>query len=129
MNVMGMVCPHTGQFFVIETSRSDADTFQAFLDEADKFVAFDRPKNIMIVDNASWHKKKTLKWHAWQPKFLPAYSPDLNPIERICLTMKTRWFNNYVCHNADQLIERLGHAILEVITILIAIQKLRQSER
>lgn len=115
MNVMGMVCPRTGQFFAIEASHSDADTFQAFLDEAIKFVAFERPKNIIIVDNASWHKKKTLKWHAWQPMFLPPYSPDLNPIERIWLTMKARWFNNYVCRNVDQLIDRLDQAILDVV--------------
>jgi DDE superfamily endonuclease len=64
MNVIGMVCPRTGQFFAIETSHSDAETFQAFLDEASKFVAFERPKNIMVVNNASWYKRKTLKWNA-----------------------------------------------------------------
>jgi transposase len=47
--------------------------------------------------------------------YLPPYSPDLNPIERIWLTMKARWFNNYVCKNVDQLIDRLGQAILNVI--------------
>jgi len=112
---MGMVCPRTGQFFAIETSHSDAVTFQAFLDEANKFVAFDRPKNTMVVDNASWHKKKTLNWYALQPMFLPAYSPDLNPIERIWLTMKTRWFNNYVCRDVDQMIDRLDQASLDVV--------------
>ena len=29
--------------------------------------------------------------------------------------MKASWFNNYVCKNVDQLIERLDHAILDVI--------------
>jgi hypothetical protein len=61
MNVMGMVCPRTGQFFAIEASHSDADTFQAFLDEGSRFVAFERPQNIIIVDNASRHKKKNPK--------------------------------------------------------------------
>jgi len=55
------------------------------------------------MDNATWHRRKATNWHHWQPKYLPAYSPDLNPIERIWLTMKARWFNNYACKNEHQL--------------------------
>jgi len=47
--------------------------------------------------------------------YLPPYSPDLNPIERIGLTMKAREFNNPVCKNEEKLLERLDQAILEVI--------------
>lgn len=115
MNVIGMVCPRTGELFAIEASHSDSVTFQAFLDEANKTVSFQRAKNILIMDNASWHLKKTTKWHGWQPKYLPPYSPDLNPIERIWLKMKARWFNNYVCKNENELLERLDQAILDVI--------------
>jgi len=115
MNVMGMVCPRNGEFFAIETSHSDSETFQAFLDEAVRFIEFQRPKNILIVDNASWHRRKTINWHGWEPMYLPPYSPDLNPIERIWLVMKAQWFNNYVCRNIDQLIDRLDKAILDVI--------------
>jgi len=43
--------------------------------------------------------------------YLPPYPPDLNPIERIRLTMKARWFNNYVCKNEEKLLERLVQAI------------------
>jgi hypothetical protein len=115
MNVIGMVCPRTGQFFAIEASHSDAVTFQAFLDEAAKTVSFSRPVNILVLDNASWHRKKSLNWHGWQPLNLPAYSPDFNPIERVWLVMKARWFNNYVCRSVEQLLQRLDQAILDVI--------------
>jgi transposase len=37
------------------------------------------------------------------------------PIERIWLTMKTRWFNNPVCKTEEKLLERLDQAILDVI--------------
>ena len=67
------------------------------------------------MDKASWHKGKTTQWHNWQPMYLPPYSPDLNPIERIWLTMKARWFNNHVCKNEEKLLERLDQAILDVI--------------
>ena len=115
MNVMGLICPRTGEFFAIETSHSDTETFQAFLTEANATIKLKRPKNIMILDNASWHKKKTLEYYDWKPKFLPPYSPDFNPIERIWNVMKARWFNNYVCRNAQQLMDRLDQAILDII--------------
>lgn len=115
MNVMGMVCPRTGEFFAIEVSHSDSDTFQVFLDEASRFIDFQRSRNILILDNASWHKRKTTKWHEWEVMYLPPYSPDFNPIERLWLTMKANWFNNYVCKNVDQLLERLDKALLDVI--------------
>jgi putative transposase len=115
MNVIGMVCPRTGQFFAIEASHSDTDTFQAFLEQAQKTVTFQRTTNVLILDNATWHRRKSTNWFSWRPKYLPPYSPDLNPIERIWLTMKARWFNNHVCKNEEQLLERLDQAILDVI--------------
>jgi putative transposase len=115
MNVIGRVCPRTGQFFAIEASHSDSVTYQAFLDEAGKTVSFQRATNVLIMDNASWHRRKTTDWHGWQPKYLPPYSPDLNPIERIWLKMKARWFNNHVCKNEQELLDRLDQAILDVI--------------
>ena len=115
MNAMGMVCPRTGEFFAIEASHSDSETFQAFLDEAPKMIHFQRKQNILILDNASWHRRKSTNWQGWQPMYLPPYSPDLNPIERIWLVMKSRWFNHYVCKNVDELIDRLDQAILDVI--------------
>lgn len=115
MNVIGMVCPRTGQFFAIEASHSDSVTYQAFLNEASKTVSFQRTTNVLIMDNASWHKRKSTRWHEWQPKYLPPYSPDLNPIERIWLKMKARWFNNHVCKNEEKLMDRLDQAILDII--------------
>jgi transposase len=47
--------------------------------------------------------------------YLPPYSPDLNPIERIWLTMKARGFSNQVCKNEEKLLERLDQAILDII--------------
>jgi transposase len=50
-----------------------------------------------------------------QPMYLPPYSPDLNPIERILLVMKSRWYNNYVCRDVEHRIERLDQALIEII--------------
>ena len=93
------------------------------MDEANKTVTFQRATNILIMDNASWHKRKSTNWHRWRPKYLPPYSPDLNPIERIWNVMKARWFNNHVCKNVDTLLERLDFAILDIIDNPKATQK------
>jgi len=63
------------------------------------------------MDNASWHKRKTTHRHNGQPMYLTPYSPDLNPIERIWLTIKARWFNNHICKTEEKLLERLDQAI------------------
>ena len=68
-----------------------------------------------MVVICAWHRRKATNWHRWQPKYLPPYSLDLNPIERIWLTMKARGFNNDVCKNKEKLLERLDQAILDVI--------------
>jgi transposase len=88
LNILGCVCPRTGEFFAIEASHCDKDVFQAFLDEAIKTIVPSRKRNILILDNASWHKRKSLNWHLFEPLYLPPYSPDFNPIERIWLIMK-----------------------------------------
>jgi len=42
INVSGMVCPRSAEFFAIEASHSDSATYQAFLDQADKSISFQR---------------------------------------------------------------------------------------
>ena len=98
LSIIGNVCPRTGEFFAIEASHCDTAVFQAFLDEAARSIQPTRKRNFLILDNASWHKRKSLNWHFFEPLFLPPYSPDFNPIERLWLVMKAKWFANYsVC--------------------------------
>jgi len=111
MNVTGMVCPRTGEAFLCEFSHSDTDVFQAFLDEANKTIGFSRPRQILVVDNASWHKAARLGWGRFEPLYLPAYSPDLNPIERLWLIIKAEWFTDFVAKSREALIERLDQAL------------------
>lgn len=115
MSVVGAVCPRTGQFFAIETSGCDTSIFQAFLDEAVTHTIRERKRNVMIVDNASWHKSRSLQWHCFDPLYLPPYSPDFNPIERIWLLMKQKWFNNFFCKTQEELIGRLDRSLLDLI--------------
>ena len=115
MNVLGTVCPRTGEFFAIEASHCDTEMFQAFLDEAAQFVTPRRKRNLMIMDNASWHKSKSLNWHFFEPRYLPPYSPDLNPIEWLWLMMKKKWLNNIHCKTTADLMDHLETALKDLI--------------
>jgi transposase len=113
LNILGTVCPRTGEFFAIEASHCDGDVFQVFLDEAAQSITPTRKRNIIILDNATWHKRKKLNWHFFEPFYLPPYSPDFNPIERIWLLMKADHFANIHCRNKAALIERADIALCD----------------
>ena len=115
LNILGTVCPRTGEFFAIEASHCDTDVFQVFLDEAASSIIPARKRNLLILDNASWHKRKNLNWHFFEPFYLPPYSPDFNPIERIWLIMKAEHFANIHCKNRSALIERADHALCDLM--------------
>jgi len=111
MNVTGMICPRTGEAFMLEFSHNDRELFQTFLDEANRHIATPRPRNILICDNASWHKCKSNHWGKFEPLFLPPYSPDFNPIERLWLIIKAQWFSDFIAKDRDALIARLDQAL------------------
>jgi transposase len=88
MNVTGMICSRQGEFYALEFTHTDNEVFQVFLDYANQDIKLERRRNGLICDNANWHKGKKLKWDNFEPVFLPPYSPDFNPIERLWLVIK-----------------------------------------
>lgn len=112
MNVTGMLCPRTGEFYALEFTHSDGEVFQSFLDYANADVRLERSRNLLICDNASWHKGGKIRWGGFEPVFLPGYSPDLNPIEKLWLVIKAEWFSDFVAKSSEHLVERLDQALL-----------------
>lgn len=85
----GAVEPLSGESFFLELPYLNSDNFQVFLNEF--FKEYDSGVNIMVLDNGSFHKAKGLRI----PEnviflFLPAYSPELNPIERLWEDIKSQ---------------------------------------
>ncbi len=80
--VYGVVEPSTGEQYYQEFSQLNHNCFQEFLNGfAQKYSDY---FNLIIMDNGSFHKALLLDWHDHvMPIYLPAYSPELNPIERL----------------------------------------------
>jgi len=112
MNVTGMICPRLGEFYALEFTHTDSEVFQVFLNHANKDIKLERRRNLLICDNATWHKRKKLSWGSFEPIFLPPYSPDFNPIERLWLVIKAEWFTDFIAKDRPQLIDRLDKALL-----------------
>jgi len=106
-NVAGAVAPVSGNFFSLIVPHSDALVFQVFLDHFACATKESEKQIILVLDNASWHKKAGLNWHHIKPLFLPAYSPDLNPIEQLWRCLKEKFFNGWVAKTPQMLDERL----------------------
>lgn len=111
-NVVAAVNPADGELHALVFDRMEMQRFQRFIDELAK-QTMDQ-KTILVLDNASWHKAD-LNWHHIQPLFLPAYSPDLNPIERLWRVMKDRHFNNWYTDNYEALEDHLCSALLAMM--------------
>jgi transposase len=115
-NVIGAVAPQSGALFSLIVDGVDTDVFQFFLDEMAKAVPKKEGiRQVFILDNASWHKATRLNWHHFEPKFLPGYSPDFNPIERLWLRVKADWFWDFFARTSDELTQRLCTALKSFI--------------
>ena len=88
MSASEMVCPRTRKFYALMFNYTDTQAMQVFPDHANQDIQLQRKWNILICDNASWHKSKSLDWERFEPVFLPPYSPDLNPIECLWFIMR-----------------------------------------
>ena len=80
-----------------------------------RFPLLASKRRLLIVDNASWHKAQRLNWHHFEVYYLPGYSPDLNPIERLWLRLKVDFFSDFIAKSPEQLTQRLCHALTSLM--------------
>ncbi len=85
--VYGAVAPTTGESFFFELPNLNRINFQVFLDEFAR--AYPDSLNVLVLDKSGAHTAKQLiipenVRFVW----LPPYSPELNPIERVWRDLK-----------------------------------------
>ena len=101
--LFGAYSPISGDHFHLELPNCSAATFQVFLDH----FAQERPEElkVMLLDNGAFHKARRLRWPPnIRPLFIPPYSPELNPAEKIWWRFK-RAFSNKTFSTLDLLSE------------------------
>ncbi len=78
------VNPQTGEMFALILPDMTTESFQAFLDEFLKFIGAAAVSVRLITDGAAAHRSTRLKIsERLKLEHLPAYSPELNPVERL----------------------------------------------
>jgi transposase len=75
------------------------------------------PGDIVVMDNLPCHKTaevaRLIAATGAEVRYLPAYSPDLNPIERLFSKLKA-WLRAAAARMVDGLIEAMGQALRAV---------------
>ena len=119
--------------FFLLFSHLDSDCFQLFLNEFS--AAYPASLNVIQLDNGAFHKAKKLEI----PEnvvllFQPAYSPDINPIERVWQYVKKQesWLNfetladlqKNVCQQLNELCRETIASLTGYPFILSALGKL-----
>lgn len=116
-NVVGAINPASGQLVSLIVPHCDTEVFQAFLDTMAQEVPKPEGENrvCLVLDNASWHKTKRLNWHHIEPIYLPPYSPDLNPIERLWQYLKGHGMAGYLTRKGEELCQKIYEEIRSLL--------------
>jgi transposase len=90
----GAFSPITGDHFQLILPHCNADNFQVFLNNFAKENS--NELKIMVLDNGRFHKaKKLIIPENIVLIFLPPYSPELNPAEKIWAKYKRKFTNKF----------------------------------
>lgn len=104
--LFGCVDPDSGIVVTRVAERGNTITFFEFLLQVTK--QYMGKKVVMVLDNVRYHHAKRLKpileryCHQIELVFLPAYSPDLNPMERIWWFMRKKISHNRYLETMDK---------------------------
>lgn len=96
------------------TGTCHTDLFNAWLKQV--LILELKPGQVVILDNASFHKSKTtveiIRKAGCEVLFLPPYSPDLNPIEKFWANFKKKV--KEALYSFSSLSKAIDHSFLTV---------------
>ena len=133
INLIGAFELGTGKFYGVTTSfKVNAMRFRRFICHLKREMRTE--KILLICDNAKFHKAKWLTaWvetqSAWlRLEFLPTYSPDFNPIERLWRWMKTEFIHNKCWKSLQELRGYLKEILVNVVQCADSLKSLMKKE-
>ena len=103
--IFAAVEPGTDNAFALVMPRADTEAMQEFLDQFSATIADDEHV-AMFADQAGWHIANDLKVPGNITLLqLPAYSPELNPVERLWLYLKQRFLSHRLLDDYDAIVD------------------------
>ncbi len=107
--LFGAFSPLTGHSFLLELPNCNTQGFQLYLNEFSKQQ--DQEFKIIVLDNGAFHHSKSLVLpHNIALLFLPPYSPELNPAEKVWYYLKDQ-LANLLFKTLDELSDKLQQII------------------
>lgn len=101
----GAANPTTGASCALVLPWANTEMMQLHLEAISRQVGPQRHV-VLILDNAGWHGARALRTPANITLLpLPAYAPELNPIERLWHWLKDHEFSNRIYDNYDCLLD------------------------
>jgi transposase len=103
--IVGAVNPHSGHKFSLLFDGLDSYVMNEFLLGLSKTI-LPRRHAILIVDGATWHSAEDLEIPLnITLYFLPPYSPELNPIERLWNYLKSNYLAHKIFSDMEEIFE------------------------
>jgi transposase len=103
--IIGAVCPARDTGVALVMTRLDSEAMSLFLAELSQAIA-PRAHAVVLMDKAGWHIAEDLIVPAnLSLVFLPPYSPELNPIERLWLYLKDNRLTHRVFADTAEIID------------------------
>jgi len=103
------VSPKTGESFSLLMPDMTTESMNVFLREFKKHLG--KREAMIVMDNAPSHKSKKLEVpEGIEIKYLPTYSPELNPVERVFQDIKKSLKNRIF-----RQLEELEEAICQIV--------------
>jgi transposase len=110
--LFGAFSPITGTHFTLELPKCNTDCFQAYLNEFSKQNPLEL--KIVFLDNGAFHKAKELVIPVnIVLVFIPPYTPELNPAEKMWRHFKDK-IANEVFPTLDDLSSKLSNLIIDL---------------
>jgi len=108
--VYSSVSPLCGESFMLFLPWVNTEMMSLYLEQMSQ--AFSDSRLLLVPDQAGWHKAKDLLL----PKnisfeFLPSYSPDLNPVEKLWLHLRRHVCRNRLFESEQELEQALESAL------------------
>jgi transposase len=104
--IYSSVSPHSGDSFSLFTPEVNTDMMNVYLKELLK--SFPDKKLMLIMDQAAWHHSNNLIVpENITIRFLPPYSPELNPVEKLWWWLRKERIHNKVFKTLNSIMDSL----------------------